>query len=80
MLRRLLGLLLRVVMSSLRGGTRLGLKQVLNQELIVIVDFFLGPLRADSQHGSVGLCFRGGGMIWLRLGTGASGVREALGG
>lgn len=64
-------------MSSLGSGTRLGLQQVLDQELIIVIHFLLGSLRAHSKHGGV-LCFGGGGMIGLRLGAGASGVGVAL--
>lgn len=35
-------------MSSLGSGTCLGLQQVLDQELIIIVYFLLGSLRAHS--------------------------------
>lgn len=42
----LLGLLLGVVVGSL--GTCLGLQQVLDQEVIIIIYFLLGPLRSHS--------------------------------
>lgn len=46
MLGCLLGWLLRMVVSSLGTRTCLGLQQVLNQELIIVIYFFLGSLRA----------------------------------
>lgn len=65
-------------MSSLGTRTCLGLQQVLDQELIVVIYFLLGSLRAHPEHRSIRLCFGGGGMIGLRLGAGASSVGVAL--
>lgn len=65
-------------MPTLGSGTCLRLQQVLNQELVVVVHFLLGSLRAHSKHGGVCLCFGGGGMVGLRLGAGASGVGVTL--
>ena len=65
-------------MSSLGTRTCLGLQQVLDQELFIVIYFLLGSLRAHSEHRSVCFCFGGGGMVRLRLGAGASGVGVAL--
>lgn len=74
----LLGRLLSVVMGSLGGRACLRLQQMLDQELVVVVHFLLGPLGGHAHHGRVGLRFGGAGMIRLRLGGGASGVRVRL--
>lgn len=79
LLRRLLRLLLSVVMSSLRSWACLGLQQMLNQELVVVVHFLLGSLRAHAHHRPVRFCFGGIGMIRLGLGGRASGIRVCLG-
>lgn len=73
-LRLLRWWLLGVVMGTLGGRTGLGLQQVLDEELVVIVDLVLRPLRRHSEQGRVRLCFGGCGVIGLRLRAGGSGV------
>lgn len=73
-------LLLRMVVSSLRGWTGLSLQQMLNQKLLIVINFVLGSLGPDTEHRGIrlGLRGRGGGVIGLRLGAGASSVRITL--